>query len=538
MTEKIDRMALLCGKGYLPAELPPTFSSVDFGNNARHLLRAWQANGIIPTNENNFNRLKSTEAEVISTPKRSHERRIIHLTNPVPQLLLSYLISKNWVNIDRLLKKSKYTTDVSYVSNSNRRAVSNIDFFKHSLHKDRIESYANYILRSDISRYYPSIYTHSIPWAFYGKEKVKSDIRKYKHSLGDKIDILIRKCNRDQSVGIPIGPDTSRIVADIISGYVDCQIYDKTGMTFHDADRLQDDWFISCKNLQEAERRLAELQISYGKLGLEINGSKTNISSINSPVPLQWKSTLLHLMPQGGKKFSASAMRTLCSACLELQSQNPHDSVVRYVMPSLFKMAFSDDHLPILESFLLKAIILDPKSADIICTLLLNLRHERRLIDVDRIKMRFIPFVEEAMEKEHHYEAIWGLYALRGLHIDISSSRIPELSEYSYSSCIPLILLDMQSKSATFRLNTKIWEKAIRSSELTDGMWLLAYEGERHGWLNTSRLSSIYLEPMKNLNIQFYNDKRNVHKRQVIAEENRKRMVRHLRFMRQFVKGY
>lgn len=48
---------------------------------------------------------------------------------------------------------------------------------------------------TDIADCYPSIYTHSITWAMYGKEKVKNDENKCSGSLGDKIDKKYLECN-------------------------------------------------------------------------------------------------------------------------------------------------------------------------------------------------------------------------------------------------------------------------------------------------------------------------------------------------------
>jgi hypothetical protein len=52
----------------------------------------------------------------------------------------------------------------------------------------------------------------------HGKEFCKQNLHKpaFKSALGNRLDELVRKCQDQQSIGIPIGPDTSRIIGEII----------------------------------------------------------------------------------------------------------------------------------------------------------------------------------------------------------------------------------------------------------------------------------------------------------------------------------
>ncbi|MEH1889101.1 MAG: RNA-directed DNA polymerase [Nostoc sp.] len=87
-------------------------------------------------------------------------------------------------------------------------------------------------IRVDISKFYPSIYTHSVTWGFLGKEKAKNyfnqrdrldiliasgDIDAKLYEIADDIDNCIISCQERQSIGIPIGPDTSHIIAELIA---------------------------------------------------------------------------------------------------------------------------------------------------------------------------------------------------------------------------------------------------------------------------------------------------------------------------------
>jgi len=162
-----DRLKTLIRKGYFPKELPSVFVTEDFGNHVRDIIKEWEITGAIPNDYNvaryQWKRLINTEPEVFSIPKSIHEHRYLHITHPVSQAMLSYVISKNWGTISKWLRRAKYSFDETIVSDNSERAVPEPNFLNHQIHKQQIESCATWVVKSDITRFYPSVYTHSIP---------------------------------------------------------------------------------------------------------------------------------------------------------------------------------------------------------------------------------------------------------------------------------------------------------------------------------------------------------------------------------------
>jgi hypothetical protein len=66
-------------------------------------------------------------------------------------------------------------------------------------------------LAADISEFYHSIYTHSISWALHTKLFAKSN-QKAK-VVGNLLDKATQNGQHGQTVGIPIGPDTSLVAS-------------------------------------------------------------------------------------------------------------------------------------------------------------------------------------------------------------------------------------------------------------------------------------------------------------------------------------
>jgi glycosyltransferase A (GT-A) superfamily protein (DUF2064 family) len=82
------------------------------------------------------------------------------------------------------------------------------------IRRAQLRSTSRYILQADINRFYPSVYTHSIPWAIHTKAVAKSN--RGDGYIGNRIDRLVRNGQDGQTMGIPIGPDTSLLIAEIL----------------------------------------------------------------------------------------------------------------------------------------------------------------------------------------------------------------------------------------------------------------------------------------------------------------------------------
>jgi hypothetical protein len=121
---KTIQQALL-SKGYFPKELPPVFTTEDFGRLSQDVLFRWKSNGVFKIDVKSLGKtpcknkrrnaytyfLESAEAEIFSKPKRGYERRNLHITHPIPQALLVKEISDNWKAVQKWLSKQSFSMD-------------------------------------------------------------------------------------------------------------------------------------------------------------------------------------------------------------------------------------------------------------------------------------------------------------------------------------------------------------------------------------------------------------------------------------------
>ncbi len=82
-----------------------------------------------------------------------------------------------------------------------------------------LEKKFKYQLSLDVSKCFDSIYTHSITWAVKDK-KIAKDYKSV-YSFGNQFDVTMQRLNYNETSGICIGPEASRIFAEIILARVD-----------------------------------------------------------------------------------------------------------------------------------------------------------------------------------------------------------------------------------------------------------------------------------------------------------------------------
>src|SRR3546814_9550733 len=82
----------------------------------------------------------------------------------------------------------------------------------------RISDWSSDVCSSDL-RFYHSIYTHSIAWAILGKAHVKAShhTNAFKGHFANHLDKAVGAGQEGQTIGIPLGPDTSRIIAELVA---------------------------------------------------------------------------------------------------------------------------------------------------------------------------------------------------------------------------------------------------------------------------------------------------------------------------------
>jgi hypothetical protein len=120
----------------------------------------------------------------------------------------------------------------------------------------RLEKRYSHMISLDVSKCFYNIYTHSIAWAVKGKKFAKSELGAY--SFEDTFDALMQAANYKETNGIVVGPEISRIFAEIIFQQIDkdvIELLDAEGWSRerYSINRYVDDYFIFANNTLDLE---------------------------------------------------------------------------------------------------------------------------------------------------------------------------------------------------------------------------------------------------------------------------------------------
>jgi hypothetical protein len=174
---------------------------------------------------------------------------------------------------------SEYETLKSYFT---YRKYSNIHRFYENYQFHRSEKKYNKLLKVDISKCFDSVYTHTISWAIFNKLIVKDNIDPSKKTFAGEFDDLMQALNKNETNGIVIGPEFSRIFAELILQQIDKDILESLRNEHnlvHKIDyevfRYVDDYFIFYNSENDIEQITKALKLALKEYKMYINDSKS-----------------------------------------------------------------------------------------------------------------------------------------------------------------------------------------------------------------------------------------------------------------------
>lgn len=149
--------------------------------------------------------------------------------------------------------------------------------FIDSVEYRKLEKQFGFLRTIDVSKCFFNIYTHSIAWAVKGKHFAKEQGDVY--SFETSFDRLMQRSNYNETNGIVVGPEISRIFAEIILQDVDRRLIDRMKPAVHGVDfamrRYVDDFFIFAPNELVLDQIAGILDAELERYKLFVNSEKT-----------------------------------------------------------------------------------------------------------------------------------------------------------------------------------------------------------------------------------------------------------------------
>lgn len=243
-----------------------------------------------------------------------------HLGIPHPEsyALQALAIKKHWEEIKAHCAKPSPAVSRIHVRHVGGGRIFEMSYKgteRYQFEEDEIEwrSGAKFVVKADIATCFPSMYTHSIPWALHGLEVAKKS-----PGLGKFYGNLLDKCTQNtrdkQTNGLLIGPHASNIIAEIILTSIDTALQAKGHKKLT---RHIDDYTYYADTYEGAERFLKDLGLSLRTYEMALNEKKTRILPLPRPSSENWTQELQRFAFPKGEELWFSIVRSFLDLALE-----------------------------------------------------------------------------------------------------------------------------------------------------------------------------------------------------------------------------
>jgi hypothetical protein len=461
----------LISKGYLPEELPPPFTSASLGAFAT-------STGLSVVNTT-FASAGSTHLLRHNLARAGGLRRALAVPNPVQYLRLAEAIEAGWSNDFQRLWVANTIASSRPTHPSATRAFGAL---APSTSERRIasRSAARVLLKADVQNFYPSVYSHSLPWALHTKAVAKAQ-RQNMTLIGNRIDKAVRDSQDGQTMGLPIGPDASWVLAEAIMAVVERSVVAKIGgIRGH---RFIDDFELSFRSLAQAEEGLVALQESLAEFELSLNPRKTRIvdlpEAIEDPGIAELRQWTFRATPAAQRTDLIAYFDRLATLIHEQPGSHlPAYAVARLRSAILHPMAW-----PLLESLLLNLLVAEPSCARHVAVTISSLTAMGHSVDSAALSQVMEEVALKHARLGHGSEVSWALWLCIANRVAISQTAAAAVGEMEDDIVALLALHANQLGLVVGGLPTAKWAQLMTSDELRGPHWLLSYEARVKNWL-------------------------------------------------------
>jgi hypothetical protein len=472
--------------GFLPSQMPPCFTSESLSVHAQALRKhvdITRKNGALGAYS------LGTRPDQFSVARSRRSRRPVVIPNPVAQLELAYLIARNWKTVARVIERSPISRSKPMLSTADGRSIkftSHADLYEARLH---LASASRYVLISDISQFFPSLYSHSISWALHGKAKAKRK-RLDKQLLGNRLDSAMQHCQHRQTMGIPIGPDTSHIIAELVGAAIDLEL------SSHSSEPLRgyrhvDDFVFFYDSLAEAEQGLTNLETATRTFELKLNPLKTRIVAVAELLEESWSHELQTFEFSPVAAVQRRQLHYFFELAQKIYVQQRDEAVVRYALGRLSAVIVKKQNWDVFQAHLLRCAVGFPSTVEDVALLLFTYHQIGYEPDKQQLASSIALIVAEHLPLQHHSELAWALWLALHFELTVEFPVDRECLLNSGSTTL-LLLLELAERNQLSSKVDRRWLKAFGDEDLLfDEGWLLAYEGSRRKWVPGSAKKSV-----------------------------------------------
>ena len=488
----------LLQKGLFPETLPPCFDSVD-------LVRAF--GGIIrKLREKKFHNKRSASYIRYNGTKHDGNRRPYGTPNPVPYFHVAEFISNHWTEISEKYEGSIYTvSSPSFAGATDDRAIKIASLSELAAKTSKQIKYAPFVLKTDIAQFFPSVYTHTIPWVAHGVDTSKTDRKKDSENVAfNQLDWHVQQCQKGQTRGILIGPDAFRIVAEFIVAEVDQKLFELVGDKIIGAVRHVDDYYIGVASEIDAQIVLSELRNLLQNYDLHINDFKTKVISSLEPIDDLWAQKLRAIDIGNGNNVNdwvfdegvdIERINELLDSAFTTAKETGTESPIKLALRKLDNSGcYKVDEWSLIEPKLQRILQHFPHCTDYVLLLTVKRFALNKSIDVDGWSKSAQLLTQKNIGYNNHHEITWLLWFIFVCELDISEILVVQLSNMSNSHIRALLIAAYEKGLCEHKPNIALGG----SLETDDEDWLLNLVARSTGFTR-ARFKGTFSEEFEHL---------------------------------------
>ena len=463
----------LIEKGMFPQELPPPF-------NTKLLARFMNPKRAKTLPFRTIKKTRTSKIELYNLARSGTLRRELALINPVHFSFLGKTIVDHWTKLHQACMGSKLTLTRPSLTDSLRAISREHSLDIRAVKRAELRSQGRYLLIADVIRFYPSIYTHSVGWALHGKAVTKRN--RSRSLLGNEIDEQIRNCQDGQTNGIPVGPDTSFLIAEILLSKVDQALSKNRIKGF----RYVDDYELVFDSETDALNALSRLERALLEFELHLNPFKTKVLALPQRIEEPWIAELkgADLSPKADN-FRSQIFRFFDQA-FELARSHPSENILNYAAGRIANIRGWQTDYELVEDLLIQCARVEAGALPLVLNTILRSGKTTPGRSSKRRDLLFRLILEHAPQR-HSSEVAWSLWACIVFKFRLTTKVGRAVLTMEDSVCALLLLHAQSLGLMQSPQDTDSLKSVMKTEELYGNRWLLAYEADVKGWLTSSQ---------------------------------------------------
>lgn len=334
-------------------------------------------------------------------------------------------------------------------------------------------------MKADVSLFYHSIYSHSIPWAMHTKPFAKAN--QQQPILGNLLDRHVRNCQDKQTIGIPVGPDTSLVIAETILSAVDQKL--ASHMDGLRGFRHMDDYELGFGALSEAEAGLGLLQEVLSEYELELNPRKTAIVERPSDMEEPWVLRLKRFRIREQEQAQRSDILAYFETAFSLAREQPQVHILKYAIARLGGVDIGSSNWDLFQYLLMQCLAIEPGAIIDILRQIIGYHQKGCAVDVAALGDVLNSQIAHHARFGHGSEVAWSLWSIIAFGLQVDASAAQAVSRMS-DSVVALVALDANARGLVpSTLDVSNWASHMDQAGLREEQWLLSYEANVKQWL-------------------------------------------------------